>query len=161
MTRDEIIATLPRFWKRIDFDGPIPQARPELGPCWEWTGPTQGGYGRVGFAGTRIMAHRLAYELLIGPLPSEPDPTRPNLPLTTDHLCRNHACVRPEHLEIVTHLENMKRGVRNQNTGKTHCLNGHPYDEANTHCRNGRRHCRACARERAQRNYVPRPRSAS
>jgi hypothetical protein len=65
--------------------------------CWEWMGGKQwGGYGL--FRGA--CAHRLFYELLVGPIPAG---------LEIDHLCRNRSCVRPTHLEPVTHLENMRR----------------------------------------------------
>jgi hypothetical protein len=49
------------------------------------------------------MAHRFAYELLVGPIPED---------LELDHLCRVRHCVNPAHLEPVTHLENILRGMR-------------------------------------------------
>ena len=73
--------------------------------------------------------------------------------LEIDHLCRRRGCAQPLHLEPVTGLENMRRGIVGRvNRAKTHCPQGHPYDEANTHqSRSGRRNCRACARDRATR----------
>lgn len=107
----------------------------KLGPgCWEWTdGLNPDGYGR--FDGT--SAHRFAYELMVEPV--DPDDK-------VDHLCRNHACVRPDHLEAVSNRENTLRGASGRLV--TRCAKGHPYTKANTMIRsNGRRGCRACARE--------------
>jgi hypothetical protein len=67
--------------------------------CWNWDltlSPT--GYGRIS---NGVLAHRWLYERMVGPL-------SPFLEL--DHLCRNHACVNPEHLEEVPRLENVRRG---------------------------------------------------
>lgn len=67
--------------------------------CWRWLGHClSSGYGRVGARG--ILAHRLAYEELVGPIPDG---------LEIDHLCRNRGCVNPAHLEPVTHVENLRR----------------------------------------------------
>src|SRR5213593_4533327 len=64
------------------------------GSCWRWTGSQRrGGYGRVRIGGRDFVAHRVAYELTIGPIPDG---------LQLDHLCRNRLCVRPAHLEPVT-----------------------------------------------------------
>ena len=66
-----------------------------------------------------------------------------------------HGCVNPQHLEPVTHLENMRRGIgvghvwARMQKEKTHCPHGHAYDEHNTRTlANGHRTCRACDRER-------------
>lgn len=80
-----------RFWASIT-----------IGPgCWEWLGPGDR-YGAMAVYGKQVLAHRYAYELLVAPIP-------PGLEI--DHLCRNQRCVRPEHLEPVTHAENMRRGA--------------------------------------------------
>ena len=90
-----------------------------------------------------VMAHRFAYELLVGPIPDD---------LELDHLCRNTCCVNPEHLEAVTHLENMRRRHLRE---ATHCAQGHPYDEENTGWRDGGKHryCKACNRARSSANW--------
>lgn len=49
---------------------------------------------------TTCTAHRWAYEFLVGEIPEG---------LTLDHLCRNKACVMPDHLEPVTQAENHRR----------------------------------------------------
>jgi hypothetical protein len=90
------------FWRKVNRDGPLPQERPDLGPCWLWTGATNGdGYGRTEWDEGQQPAHRVAYELIVGPIPDG---------LDLDHLCRVHACVRPEHLDPVTRRENLARG---------------------------------------------------
>lgn len=80
--------------------------------CWEWTAkrsPTGYGYiGRGGRAGMRLV-HRLSYELAYGEIPEG---------LEIDHRCRNRCCVRPEHLEPVTHLENIRRGNQHRHSSQ-------------------------------------------
>ena len=131
-----------RFWRMVNKGGPIPNHRPELGACWLWTGTTiKGGYGRFTSGGHKILAHRFAYELLVGPVPGG---------FELDHLCRVHSCVNPDHLELVTHRVNTLRGLAPTalNAKKTHCPQGHPYGEENTRWWRGHRICRACHRAR-------------
>lgn len=74
--------------------------------CWNWTAALNAfGYGR--FRG--LLAHRVSYESLVGPIPDG---------LELDHLCRNRKCVRPEHLEPVTHDENYRRAIEARRNGK-------------------------------------------
>jgi len=76
-----------------------------------------------------------------------------------DHLCRNHACVNPSHLEVVSGRENVVRGIgpTAKNAKKTHCVNGHALTPENLyrHSPAGGRKCKACAirnaREREKR----------
>jgi hypothetical protein len=107
--------------------------------CWLWTGATdRGGYGQFAvFAGNASIAHRVSYRIYRGEIPEG---------LQLDHLCRVRHCVNPDHLEPVTHRENMRRGVHACSL-KTHCPRGHAYDEENTYWIQGRRRqCRACGR---------------
>lgn len=112
------------------------------GDCVIWAGRRDAdGYGRT----NGCLAHRVAYERRFGPIPDG---------LQLDHLCRNRACVNPEHLEPVTHAENMRRSAPAQ---KTKCSNGHAYDDLNTYIRpTGQRDCRVCIRERQARHKARR-----
>ena len=123
---------------------------PESG-CWLWTAHIhkKTGYGRFGvLSNGPELAHRVAYELFVGPIPEG---------MHIDHLCRVRCCVNPKHLEPVTHAENLLRGFsRNAvNARKTHCLNGHEFNEQNTYIRksDGYRWCKKCGNDRARRRY--------
>jgi hypothetical protein len=104
--------------------------------CWIWAGAITAGYGRVKRNGRTDMAHRVAYELHVGPIPAG---------LHLDHLCRNRACVNPAHLEPVTRRTNILRGVGPTATNflKAQCVNGHDLAIARVTA-DGRRDCRLC-----------------
>lgn len=127
-----------RFWAKVDRDGPVFNGA----SCWVWTahrGPA--GYGTFGITSRhRVLAHRFAYEKMVGPIPEG---------LQLDHLCRNRACVNPAHLEPVTCRTNLLRGDTFQaaNAAKTHCLRGHPLSGNNLSIVLKRRICRTCKRE--------------
>ena len=125
---------------------------PKLGtPCWLWTGAkTRYGYGYLTMprrsggrvrGGRKIGAHKLMYEHVNDPVPDG---------LELDHLCRVHNCVNPEHLEAVTHAENVRRGeAGHANPVKTHCPQGHAYDEVGFYVirsdpRGDYRRCKKC-----------------
>lgn len=72
--------------------------------CWEWKGAVNSDGYPVLWDGTRLTyAHRIAYEMVIGPVPEG---------LDVDHLCNVRRCVNPAHLEAVTHRENVQRAFR-------------------------------------------------
>ena len=111
-------------------------------PCWEWQlALDKDGYGRFKIHKKGHRAHRVAYEIYVGPIPET---------MVIDHLCRNKKCCNPLHLETVTTQENIQRGeLTIREKSKTHCPQGHPYDEENTHFHLSKkgtiwRTCRAC-----------------
>lgn len=109
--------------------------------CWNWSlALDRKGYGTITIKGRSYGVHRVTYEMLAGPIPEG---------LELDHLCRNHACSNPAHLEPVTHRENQRRGEGfvGRRSRQTHCIRGHEFTHANTYVRrNGTRQCRACVR---------------
>ena len=87
-----------RFWAKVR-EGAVPTYAPHLGECWIWSGSvsTQG-YGK--FSNPSLLAHRVSYESMVGPIPEG---------LAIDHLCRVRTCVNPAHLDPVTAAENTRR----------------------------------------------------
>lgn len=114
--------------------------------CWLWTGARSGdGYGILHVRPHgNIRAHRLVYETVHACtlLPG----------YVIHHVCQNILCVNPDHLEPMRHSDHAKL---NSWARATHCINGHQYDERNTHwvrykCGVSRK-CRACGRDTAAR----------
>ena len=85
------------IWSRIDKNG--------AGGCWLWLGAkNRDGYGLTRPTGDKLrMAHRVVYELIVGPIPEG---------MELDHLCYVRPCVNPEHMEPVTQLVNLHRRSR-------------------------------------------------
>lgn len=116
-----------RFWPKVNKNGPIPDYRPDLGPCWLWTASLRwNGYGHfsTGVGSKSTVAHKFCYELLVGPVPKG---------MQLDHLCRVRHCLNPQHLEPVTQRTNILRGsgFSARNIVKTHCPQGHEYTADN------------------------------
>jgi hypothetical protein len=135
-----------RFWAKVDRAGPE--------ECWGWrAGRQRYGYGSFWTGRTIGMdkAHRVAYELAVGPIPAG---------LEILHDCDNPPCVNPNHLRVGTHAENME-DARTKGRLKpppprwrreTHCKRGHEFTDANVyHSSHGYRQCRECVRVRRMR----------
>jgi hypothetical protein len=124
-----------RFISKFECDG-------ETG-CWNWKAAiSKNGYGNFSVRHVVYYAHRIAYQLYVGPIPDG---------MTIDHLCRNTRCVNPAHLEVTSQRTNILRGTgpTARHARLTHCRQGHPYDLLNTHVkRDGSRSCRECNRLR-------------
>lgn len=100
-----------RFWAKVDASGGV-------GACWPWMGSLSKGHGKfvknMGDSNVPECAHRLAYELCIGPIPGG---------LDVDHHCHNEdlacqggvtcphrACCNPAHLRAKTRGDNVRAG---------------------------------------------------
>lgn len=125
-----------RLWAKVD--------RREPDECWPWTGKLdEKGYGRL-WVGTRaapgyVRVHRAVYELEVGPIPDGHD---------VHHTCVYKPCCNPRHLEAHLPVDHPD-SASTLNRAKTHCPQGHPYDEANTYwAPGGGRQCRGCGRAR-------------
>lgn len=118
--------------------------------CWMWmngfNGHVDGGgrdfYAQTKIFGTRLMAHRVAYELFVGPIPDG---------LTLDHLCKHAWCVNPGHLEAVTGAENTLRGDNPAaiNARLKVCRKGHEFTKRDER---GNRRCQRCSNDRTRRH---------
>jgi hypothetical protein len=123
-----------RFWAKVSPGDPD--------ECWLWRGSVNSeGYGRIRINRVHYAAHRLAYELLVGPIPEG---------LHIDHLCRVRSCVNPSHMEPVPCRINVLRGVgvAAQNSRKAFCPRGHVYDAL---WAKNYRHCRRCQYQSSRR----------
>ena len=120
----------PRIASKIAVD--------EATGCWLWTAYKLNGYGRLHWGSRRndtAFAHRVVYSLIVGPVPRG---------LDLDHLCRRPAYCNPQHVEPVTHRENVLRGIGAMTT----CRNRlHPWVDDNIMVqKSGYRTCLACRR---------------
>ena len=120
----------------MDYISPEPNSG-----CWLWTGArSKLGYGHVRSNGSYHPAHRVVYEHHRGPIPEG---------MELDHKCRLTCCVNPDHLEPVTHKENMRRaqvlgfGAPAKQKAKTNCPYGHRLVSATENGRH-RRKCQVC-----------------
>lgn len=115
------------------------------GDCWVWQGTKRSnGYGVTVYRGKQTTTHRAMFEIHHG--------VELNSEMEVDHTCNNRGCINPQHLEAVTHVENMKRGLDR----RTSCRAGHPWNEENTYTaevkrkQGGTRYQRFCRECRAE-----------
>lgn len=109
--------------------------------CWLWKLSTnRDGYGQMKFDGRNLLAHRVAFEVFVGPIPDG---------LHLDHLCRVRSCCNPEHLEPVSATENSRRAwaTRRRST----CPSGHPLTGDNRYIHSAGQACKECRRQAVRR----------
>lgn len=111
--------------------------------CIEWVGPKlKDGYGRPHFGGKSVLAHRLAYEWMVGEIPEGYE---------VHHFCENPACVNPKHLGLFTHLEHMALKWNGC------CAKGHPMSGDNLLMEGKKRRCKICTLERKRKYRLKDP----
>jgi hypothetical protein len=136
-------STIGRLWARVDRSAGFFE-------CWPWTGTrSPKGYGFIWLDGTNRRVHRVVYELAIGPIPDD---------MWVLHHCDNPPCCNPAHLWLGTNADNMRdmlaKGRGAQMRPFPICRSGrHEMSGTNVirSVYDGRRRCRACATEHAQR----------
>lgn len=117
--------------------------------CWEWRrSKTADGYGVIKIGGRTRRAHVVSYEESNGPVPDG---------IQLDHLCRVRHCVNPDHLEPVSHLDNVRRGIVGDQGRRGTCKRGHSLAEfGERRVSRGRETtgCGQCRRDRQNRYYA-------
>jgi hypothetical protein len=116
------------------------------GDCHLWLGPLdKDGYGTFHLRRRGRRAHRVAWFITHGPIPEG---------MVVNLTCRTRACVNVQHLQLLTPRENSLRDSSSLgyiNSQKTHCKNGHPYDQEVVWSGKKQRVCSICAREKSRR----------
>lgn len=107
--------------------------------CWVWQASLdQKGYALFSYQGKIRRASRVICALTFGDIPDD---------MVVDHICRNRACVNPDHLRLLTGRDNTLCGIGITaiNARKTHCSRGHLLAGSNLHLyKDGRRECKQC-----------------
>lgn len=128
----------PRIRDKVDVD---------VSGCWLWNaGLFPGGYGQLHWNGRPARAHRVIWELLVGPIPL-------GMVLDHDHPefgCSTRRCVNPAHLDLVTRRVNNARVTRNVAAAGEVCQRGHDVTIVGF----VRNHCRECDRARTRRLHA-------
>ena len=131
-------------WTHEDLERFAAKTRRADNGCLIWTAATSGRpgrkYGCFYAAGKPIKAHRFALLLKQGFLTPG---------LMACHTCDERLCVEPSHIYEGTASDNVRDAVeRGQHSNgqslKSHCPQGHPYEDWNTYEYRGTRNCRIC-----------------
>jgi hypothetical protein len=141
------VVSAEHFFRRV---APITEEK----GCWEWVGALNRRYGRLHVPGKhhlQVYAHRLSWEIHFGPIPDG---------LDVCHKCDNPSCVKPEHLFIGTHLDNMQDASRKGHFGPNHrnsrkvvCPLGHPLDAVFKLRNRTVRRCATCHRNQERERH--------
>jgi len=103
LSRTKEVPLAERFWAKVQ----------KAEGCWLWTASVNAtGYGIIGSdqpERTMVLAHRVSYEMASGPIPAG---------IEVCHTCDTPACVRPDHLFLGTHKENMEDMSRKGRSGR-------------------------------------------
>lgn len=111
---------------------------PTEGDCILSTSKNNKGYGRLSVYNRRSLAHRVAWQIFVGPIPAG---------LFVLHSCDVPNCINVGHLFLGTHTDNMRDAAAKKRFArqrKTHCKNGHPFVEGNLLHRPDRPNTRIC-----------------
>lgn len=115
------------FWARVARRGPD--------ECWEWRGSRNAkGYGQVTNQGADRIAHRVAYEIAKGAIPSG---------MMVCHTCDNPPCCNPAHLFVGSNADNIRDKVAKGRSKRRYpvvCPNGHEFTASNCLCCHQRGH---------------------
>ena len=113
----------------------------KVGDCLVWQGTKRSnGYGVTVYLGKQTTTHRVMYALHFGGITEV---------MEVDHTCNRRDCINPEHLQAVTHQENMRLGALRRKS----CKAGHEWNERNTYVKEVKRkqggtrmqrYCRVC-----------------
>jgi len=98
-----------RFWSKVDTNG----------DCWEWKAFRRANYGRFWVPGLKLNvdAHRVSWMIVNGDISRGKN---------IMHKCDNPPCVRPTHLLLGTHRDNMKdMATKGRAPRMRGSLNGH------------------------------------
>ncbi len=101
-----------RFWAKVDRSGGDAS-------CWIWQASTRCGYGQFKVGGKRgrmAKAHRVAYEIVHGPIPDSSDTAHGTC---VCHACDNPLCVNPTHLFLGSQRDNIRDRTLKGRTGST------------------------------------------
>lgn len=115
--------------------------------CWNWkAGKISTGYGAFCLNGVQVLSHRLSYVVFNGPILGS---------LEIHHKCENRGCCNPDHLQAVTHRENLILGptFARVNSRKNYCPVGHPLSGENLVKAKPHRECRKCHNAAVLRRY--------